>query len=125
MMRGLGFVTVLGMSGFALGADAPKATPELVAKGKAAFDANCAICHGEGGDLSKSPTGKAMNARNLSQDKMKAGDTSEKIFDTIAKGLPGTAMASFAHLPEGDRWGIAHYIVSLRKPSGSAAKPTK
>lgn len=106
-------------------AAAPKETPELVAKGKAAFAANCVLCHGEGGDVDKSPTGKAMNARSLYKDPFKNGDSVEKIFETATKGLAGTAMAPFAHIPEEDRWGIAYYIKSLRKGGSGKVKGSK
>jgi len=113
---------VFCISSVSLSAAAPKETPEIVAKGKTVFDSNCALCHGEGGDMEKSPTGKAMNARNLSKDQFKAGDTSEKIFETVSKGLTGTAMAAFGHIPEADRWAVAYYIKSLRKPAGKPKK---
>jgi mono/diheme cytochrome c family protein len=93
----------------------PKETPELIAKGKTSYTTNCALCHGEGGDVEKSPTGKAMKARHLVKDAYKAGDSPEKIFETITNGLKGTGMAAFAHIPEEDRWGIAYYVKSLRK----------
>ena len=49
---------VVGLAAPALAADPPaapvsappKVTPELIAKGQAAFTLNCAPCHGEKGD---------------------------------------------------------------------------
>ena len=97
-------------------------TPDLLAKGKSAFSKNCALCHAEDGNSANSPTGKAMNARNLISDPFKSGDSVEKIFETITKGLPGTAMAPFAHIPEEDRWGISYLIKSWRKAGGAKGK---
>lgn len=102
-------------SAVAMGAGAPKETPELVAKGKAAFATNCATCHGEKGDAN-SPVAAAMNPkpRNLVADKFKAGESVDEIFKTVSSGLPGTAMVGFAQIPEADRWGLAYFIKSLR-----------
>lgn len=95
----------------------PKESPEILAKGKAVYDAQCALCHGEKGDPETSVAGKAMNPkpRNLAVETFKSGDSPEKVFDSISKGLPGTAMAPFGHLPEDDRWGLAYHVISMRK----------
>jgi mono/diheme cytochrome c family protein len=107
---------VLLLSGGGLAA-APKESPELLAKGKAIFDAQCALCHGEKGDPDTSIAGKAMNPkpRNLATDTFKVGDSPDKVFDSISKGLPGTAMAPFGHLPEEDRWGLTYHVLGMRK----------
>lgn len=105
-------------------AAAPKESPELLSKGKAAFTTACVMCHGESGDPDTSPVGKAMNPkpRNLVKDPLKAGGTVDEIFNTITKGLTGTAMAPFAHLPEEDRWGMAYHIHSMRKVADAGVK---
>jgi hypothetical protein len=66
------------------------------------------------------------------------------VFDVVTNGLAGTAMSAFGTLPQDDRWGVAHYVLSLgpkadadsaadfaklgidptKELSGSAAKPT-
>lgn len=93
-----------------------KATPELIAKGKAAYAINCATCHGDKG-AGDGVAASALNPkpRNFIKDKFKNGDAPAKIFDTITKGLPGTTMAPFGHLSEEDRWGITHFILDLKK----------
>ncbi len=108
---------LLPATGFAA---TPKESPELLAKGKAVFDAQCALCHGEKGDPETSAAGKAMNPkpRHLVADAFKAGDSPDKVFDSISKGLPGTAMAPFGHLPEDDRWGLTYHVLSMRKSRG-------
>jgi mono/diheme cytochrome c family protein len=107
----------MSASGFAA---APKESPELLAKGKAIFDAQCALCHGEKGDPDTSVAGKAMNPkpRNLATDAFKTGDSPDKVFDSISKGLPGTAMAPFGHLPEEDRWALTYHVLGMRKNKG-------
>ncbi len=94
----------------------PAATPELLEKGKTSYTTNCLTCHGDKGD-GMGPAGQYLNPkpRNFATDKFKQGDKPEQIFKTLNKGLPGTSMVSFAHLPEDERWGLVHYVLSLRK----------
>lgn len=94
---------------------APASSPAMIEKGKASYAANCATCHGDSGD-GMGPAGQYMNPkpRNFSKDKFKKGDKVEQIFQTITKGLAGTAMTAYGHLSEDDRWALSHYIVSLR-----------
>lgn len=122
-MKSICLYSLLFVTGHAW-AVAPKETPEILAKGKASFTAACAMCHGESGDPDTSPVGKAMNPkpRNLVKDTLKAGGTVDEIFNTITKGLAGTAMAPFAHIPEEDRWGLAYHILSMRKVADGAVK---
>src|SRR5262245_30292940 len=77
-------------------AAAPKATPELLAKGKASYTTNCVTCHGEKGD-GNGPAGQYMKPkpRNLVTDKFKAGDKPEQIFKTVTEGLKNTSMVGF------------------------------
>jgi len=97
---------------------ARKSSPELLKKGEAAYKTNCLICHGEKGD-GNGPAGAMMNPkpRSFAKDAFKKGDKPEQIFETISKGLEGTAMASFSYLPEEDRWGLAYYVLKLKKSS--------
>lgn len=106
----------LSLSSVVLAGAAPKATPELLAKGKIAYETNCLMCHGDKGD-GNGVAGAAMNPkpRNFLKDKFKLGDKPEGVFKSISEGLPGTAMAAFAHLSEEDRWAITHYVLSFRK----------
>lgn len=97
-------------------AAAPKSTPDLLAKGKAAFTTNCATCHGDKGD-GNGPAAVALNPkpRNFAKDTFKAGMKVEQVFDTITKGLPGTLMTPYGHIAEQDRWALAYYVLSFRK----------
>jgi len=95
--------------------EAPKKTPELAQKGKASFEMNCAACHG--------PTGAGDGAaaaaldprpRNLATAPLKGGDKPAQIFATLGKGVSGTAMIAFTHLPEEERWALAYHVAALR-----------
>ena len=95
---------------------APKKTPALVAKGQAVFKANCVPCHGETGD-GNGPAAAALNPkpRNLKTEAFKQGDKPEQVFETVTKGIQGTTMAPWGHLPEEDRWGAVYVVLELHK----------
>ncbi len=96
-------------------AEAPKKTPELIQKGKASFATYCASCHGPGGK-GDGAAAAALNPkpRNLVSDPLKNGAKPAQVFGTLEKGVPGTAMIPFKHLPEEERWAIAYYVADLR-----------
>lgn len=89
---------------------------EMVAHGAKVFATNCAVCHGDKG-MGDGAAGKALNPppRNFVEGKWKKGGDRAGLFEVIAHGLPGTSMASFAHLPVNDRWALVHFIHSITK----------
>lgn len=91
-------------------------TPEVVAKGEALFQVNCAVCHGPKG-AGDGPGGKALvpPPRNMVEGQWKFGGSPFQLMKTVSNGSPGTSMASFGHLPEADRWALIHYVRSLTK----------
>jgi high-affinity iron transporter len=115
----LGLATTLSttaLTATARAAKAPKETPALLAKGKAAFNANCVPCHGERGD-GNGPLGKALTPkpRAFATEPFKQGDSPEQVYKTISEGVPGTPMVGFPALPEEDRWGLAYYVLKLKR----------
>ena len=95
----------------------PPSTPKLLARGKQAYEteAGCAACHGVTGE-GNGPVSFALKPppRNFTKDPFKGGDTLDQIFTTITNGLPGTSMAKFPQLKEGDRWALAYYVLAFR-----------
>lgn len=88
------------------------ATPEVVTAGQKLFKNNCAVCHGEKGDL----VGGIPNARNLVEGQWKAGSGSIAHFKVLQNGLPGTQMVSFkGTLKPNERWAIVNFIDSITK----------
>lgn len=89
------------------------ATPELVAKGEALFQINCASCHGPKGQ-GDGPRATELNPRprNYHTEKFRYGASGSQIFNTITNGSPGTSMPSFALLPPQDRWALVHFVRS-------------
>ena len=99
----------------------PRATPELLAKGKELFSKNrCNECHGKSlrgdGRLAESLQDAWKHAVFVhditSPSYYKAGHEPEDIYRTLSSGLDGTPMSSYAHLPENDLWALVHYIRS-------------
>src|SRR3970282_1954049 len=39
--------------------------------------------------------------------------TDVDLFRTISRGMPGSAMPSWGHLTEEERWGLVHYVKSF------------
>lgn len=98
------------LSNFGFAADMP---------GAKVFETNCASCHGNDGK-SATDIGKAVKARNLVADDFKEAKNKKKptegeVLETLKTGVPGTGMASFAHLPEADRKALAKFVIGLRK----------
>ncbi len=99
----------------ALAAEPPRKTPDLVAKGKASYQTNCAACHGDRG-LGDGVAAAALDPkpRNLVTGPFKNGIKPAQVFTTIEKGIDGTTMASFGYLPAEERWGLTYYVLDLR-----------
>jgi mono/diheme cytochrome c family protein len=110
------------------GADAPKdadiskmekpwvESADMATHGARVFANNCAICHGPKG-MGDGPAGLSLNPRprNFVEGKWKNGGDSATLFKTISIGIPGSSMASFAHIPVIDRWSLVQFIRSITK----------
>lgn len=87
-------------------------TPEMIAKGKELFDANCKSCHGDNG-MGDGPAGVALNPkpRNFhTVDGWTNGRTIDVIYKTLQEGIITRGMAAYEYLPPADRFDIIHYI---------------
>lgn len=87
---------------------------ELIAKGSKVYKAQCALCHGVSG-LGDGTPGLVPPPRNLVEGKWVQGGSSKAMYITLQKGISGTSMASFQHLPKADRWAVIHYVRSITK----------
>src|SRR5688500_13642128 len=86
---------------------APRRMPDL-ARGQALYAENCASCHGTAGDA-KTPLAANMDPPPIAfTDRERARERSLfALYQVIDQGLEGTAMTSFGHLPEEDKWALA------------------
>tara|TARA_B100000686_G_scaffold355052_1_gene469440 strand:+ start:55 stop:1803 length:1749 start_codon:yes stop_codon:yes gene_type:complete len=99
----------------------PPTTSESIARGKDLFIKNkCVDCHGINGTGDGRLADSLMDAWKhavfvhdiTSPGSIKAGNTAKDIFRTLSTGLDGTPMESYAHIPEKDRWDLAHFVRS-------------
>ena len=91
-------------------------SPAWIQKGQVVYKSNCASCHGVTG-LGDGPVSQTMvpPPRNLVKGGWVRGGLSHQLFTSISKGLSGTSMVAFGHLPLEDRWAVVHYIRSITK----------
>ena len=99
---------------------------DTIARGRELYldatGANCSACHGEGG-RGDGPSARAfldhwgypLVPRDLTSGVYRAGSTRAALYGSIATGINGTPMPSFAGsiAPE-DIWAMVHFIESLR-----------
>lgn len=93
---------------------APKGE-EQMARGKELYDQNCVSCHGaEGkgdGPAAAALTPPPRNYHTTDASKWTNKPSALGIFNTLSNGIAGTSMASYANLPEEDRWALTQYVL--------------
>lgn len=97
-------------------------TPQLLQIGETVYTRQCLGCHGASGDgqgeaaylLYPRPRDLTMGQYRLVST-WDGVPTDEDLFRTISRGMPGSAMPSWAHLSEQERWGLVHYIKAFSK----------
>ena len=100
----------------------PKATPELLARGKTLYaQAKCFQCHGEGGrgdgpsaDELQDDLKFKIRPADFTKGQFKGGSDVRDIYRTMTTGLDGTPMPSFADsMKDDERWAISYYVLSF------------
>jgi high-affinity iron transporter len=92
---------------------APRALPDL-ARGAALYEAQCVSCHGSAG-LGDGSAGAGLEPPPTDfTDAARAAQRSVLgYYNTITLGVEGTGMASYAALPEADRWALAFHVAGF------------
>ena len=98
----------------------PRQAPDL-ARGAQLFQQNCAACHGAKGDA-QTAMARQLNPPPIAfADRERARQRSPfALYQVISQGLEGTAMQSFAQLPDADKWALAFRVGSFAYPDALA-----
>jgi len=84
------------------------------------FQQNCAACHGASGQGDGPAAAGLEPAPTNFSDRERANNRSLLgLFDAVSDGIDGTAMASFSHLSEEERWALTFYVGSLAFNGGA------
>jgi len=100
----------------------PPPSSGLLNLGKQIYTRQCAACHGVSGRgdgeaaylLYPKPR-DLVAARYRLVSTWERDPTDQDLFNTITRGMPGSAMPSWGHLPEKQRWALVYYVKSLAK----------
>lgn len=87
-------------------------------QGKLLYQKKCALCHGESGDGKGSaadlvdPKPRDFTSGTYKLRSTPSGElpADEDLFRVITRGMPGTAMPSWSHLSEEERWNLVAYV---------------
>lgn len=98
---------------------APAKVPDM-SRAAALFAENCAACHGDAGKSPPAEFAKLDPPPIDFTDRARARQRSAfGLYQVITQGLEGTTMASFASLPNEDRWALAFYAGSIALPDAA------
>jgi high-affinity iron transporter len=98
----------------------PRKAPDL-ARGAALFQQDCASCHGATGHAD-TPMARQLDPPPIAfADRSRARERSPfALYQVINQGLEGTAMQSFAQLPDADKWALAYQAGRFAYPDALA-----
>ncbi|MBA2662177.1 MAG: c-type cytochrome [Bradymonadaceae bacterium] len=100
---------------------------EQIELGRATYAAQCASCHGDAGRGDGPAAGALVPPpRNFAApiEQWTNGSSPLAIFNTLARGIDGTSMPSYAHLPEEERWALTHYVRAELTPAEILQNPS-
>ncbi|MFQ5865784.1 MAG: ethylbenzene dehydrogenase-related protein [bacterium] len=95
-------------------------SPKLLELGKTVYNKQCAPCHGLDGKgegvaaylLYPKPR-DLVSAQYRMVSTWERIPTDEDLYYVISRGIPGSAMPSWSHLSEENRWALVHYVKSF------------
>ena len=104
---------------------APAVLPDLQ-RGAVLYQQQCSACHGAGGHAD-GPSAAALQPppTDLTDRERAAQRTPFALHQIITNGVEGTAMSSFAALPEADRWALAFFVGTLAYSDADKAAGAK
>ncbi|MFQ5790720.1 MAG: ethylbenzene dehydrogenase-related protein, partial [Acidobacteriota bacterium] len=94
----------------------------VLERGKRTYEKECVSCHGpEGNGAGEAAYLLYPRPRDFTRGEYRllstwdGVPTDEDLYRTISRGMPGSAMPSWAHLSEETRWGLVHYVKSFSR----------
>ncbi len=100
--------------------------------GQLTYDKECVACHGADGDgLGEAAYLLYPRPRDFTTGRFRlistwdGVPTDDDLFRTISRGMPGSAMPSWAHLTEETRWGLVHYLKTFLERPIVIEEPTE
>ena len=111
------FIVIFSFGGNSYGEEKPVLTKKIFKTGKALYEKQCAVCHG----ITGAADGKAAyllypKPRDFTRDKFRLVSTTnmeatdQDLFQTISRGMPGSAMPPWEYLKTEDRWALVYYV---------------
>ena len=95
-------------------------SPEAVARGRALFLADCALCHGECADgRGRRAAGFTKAPANFTDPSWRQRVSPRRAFFVIREGLRGTPMPSWKALSEDESWDLVAYVLA----AGEGSRP--
>jgi mono/diheme cytochrome c family protein len=106
------------------GTNPVKLTPDVLAKAKAIYQVDCAMCHGDKGDgKTDLATGMSLTMPDWTNPATLASKSDKDLFDVIRAGKDKMPPEDAGRAKDPDVWGLILYIRGLSK--GSAAATAK
>ena len=99
--------------------EAPALTADLAARGKEVYANRCSVCHGPKGRGDGTaayflqPRPRDFVSDGFRFVSTKHGPSDADLFRTITRGMPGSAMPPWEHLPSSDRWAVVAEVRRL------------
>lgn len=128
-VRRLIVVVALGVAAYSQPGGAERPAVE-VARGRMLYASRCAVCHGAEGD-GRGPVAASIDPppRDFTKGQFRVRSTrpgdppsDDDLFQTLTRGLAGTAMPGWAGLSEADRWALVDVVKSF-SPRFAGQKP--
>ena len=103
------------------GTNPVKQTPEVLAKAKAIYQIDCAMCHGDNGDgKTDLATGMSLTMPDWTTPATLAGKSDKELFDLIRAGKDKMPPEDTGRAKDPDVWGLILYIRNLSQPQAAA-----
>jgi mono/diheme cytochrome c family protein len=103
----------------------PVSQGDLLARGKALYNAQCATCHGEtgkgdGGKEQRDDDGTPTRPRDLTRGIFKGSRERDQLYARVLLGVPGSPMPASPHLKPEEIDGLIAYVQSFSSPDVQA-----